>query len=169
MSRNDGTMYYLNSTSRRFENLVDSQAIMSPMIDGIFSFKQLINNNVLLYEACNYRRFSLGIAVFSGGKWRLRFRLVPTAKHGLLVFKQCSTLRTKTQLSERIVLPTGNIVLVIGIKSIHETSQPFELHLRVFANEGGNIDIRNFNGIDGSIVWSPGPNKGKFYRCGFRW
>lgn len=167
MPKNEGTFYYLNSTSCKFENMVESNEIMSGA-EGVFTFKRLTNNNVLLYEACQYRRFSVGIGVFSGGKWRLRFRLVTTAKQGLLVFKQFSTLLTDTQLaslstSQRVVLPTEhNNVLIFGIKPIDATPKSFRLDLRIFANGDGVINNHEFNSIDGSLQWAPGVGKGEY-------
>lgn len=149
MSKDYGSFYYLSGGL--FEPL--APLLVSAATQGIFSFQNhFANFGVLSYLASHFSRLAVVVAVLEDGMWRLRFRLVPTATNGCLVFKLYSTLNMENQ---RFVLPEGNsnTVLVVGIKP---TSNHFKLNLRIYANKAGFIDRNNFDGQECSIGWTLG-------------
>lgn len=97
-------------------------------------------------------RFSFVIAVWQDNLWRLRFRGVITNKHGLLLFKEHSTLN---MVDGRYVVPDAkknNTIVIIGLKSKHNA---MSILFNIFANSAGNPtdDVLNFNGYSGEITW----------------
>lgn len=101
--------------------------LLSPTTDGLFSYKILQTYKVISYEAVSYNRFSLLIAIWSNGQWRLRFRVVPTTVHGVLIFK----LSSKLQLQNGCIhMPDEkNTVVIIGIKpETDEVKIDFQIH-----------------------------------------
>lgn len=97
-------------------------------------------------------RFSIGIAIWQNGLWRLRFNAVLSNKHGLLLFKAHSTLNLK---NGRYVIPNAmknNTVAIIGLKPKRNA---LTVHFNVFANAAGNPtdDLLFFNGYSGEISW----------------
>lgn len=160
MAKTQGTIHYLSNETGRFEDLIDAQVLMSAVTDGVFMFADhFANYRVLSYKGCRYRRFSIIIAVKENDMWRLRFRLVPTAIHGLIVFKMYSTL----QLQDNRFLLTpenkNNTVLVIGIKP---TMGHFKLDLRIYANENGQIE-RESDSVNASVKWVSGVGKRGYF------
>lgn len=132
VKKSDGVVHYLNIDSGRFE-VLDGQSLLCPATDGIldsFSGEKYLR---LTYSACAFKRFSIVIAVLMNGCWRLRYRIVPSAVHGILVFKMRSTLHFT---NGRVILPDDfklNTILVVGIKP----SGSFKINFRIFANEDG--------------------------------
>lgn len=111
-----GDMFYLNSLSGQFEQFENHQKLSSAHTEGLFSFKSVEHHQILSYDASSFYRFSIVIAVFSGGQWRARFRVVTSTIHGLLVFKLRSTIAMQ---NGQVVFPDefkSNTTLVLGIK-----------------------------------------------------
>lgn len=150
LKRSHCDMHYLNMVSGRFESLSDIQSLFCPAVDGIFAIKTSEDYSLISYRASTFMRFSIAIAVLINGSWRLRFRIVTSAVHGLLVFKMRSTLVLS---NGRFALPNEfklNTVLILGIKP---KKSSFEVNFRVFANDVGQIDPVNFNGYYGNATW----------------
>lgn len=153
VKKSDGVVHYLNIDSGRFE-VLDGQSLLCPATDGIldsFSGEKYLR---LTYSACAFKRFSIVIAVLMNGCWRLRYRIVPSAVHGILVFKMRSTLHFT---NGRVILPDDfklNTILVVGIKP----SGSFKINFRIFANEDGQLDTENFNGYLGDATLSVDAN-----------
>lgn len=152
LKHNGGVMHHLNGISRRFEELTDGHCLLSQSTNGLFSFKTHISSDVLSYMATEYRRFSVAIAVWVGEVWRLRFRVVPTATNGLMLFKTSSQLYSQNGV---INLPPDthqNTVLILGIKPISKLA-PVQMEFRVLADKDGRIDYKSYSSYVHSASW----------------
>lgn len=99
-----------------------------------------------------FTRFSIGIAIWQNGFWRLRFNAVLTNKHGLLLFKAHSTLNLKNgQFFVPDALKNNNVA-IIGLKP---KRNELSVLINVFANAAGDPsdDMLFFNGYSGEISW----------------
>lgn len=151
LKRSESTIHYLNLEDGRFKQFTDGKMLLVSATDGLFSFKESDNYNILSYDASSIKRMSFIVAVLSGnGYWRLRYRCVLTTIHGLLLFKLRSTLQMQ---NGRFILPPeykSNTTFVLGIKP---EAFSVKMDFRIFANENGIIDQRIFNGYTSSATW----------------
>lgn len=98
------------------------------------------------FQQTTFKRCSLLIAFLDKGMWRLRFRLVVTPLHGLLVHKVTQTLKViNGQISLK---PEENSVAIIGFVP---KSTKFVASIRAHANETGALSEDNFDGYIGEI------------------
>ncbi|XP_031634638.1 3'-5' RNA helicase YTHDC2-like [Contarinia nasturtii] len=88
--------------------------------------------------------------------YRIRFRLVITPKHGVLVFKQCKTLILRNGQVEITGEYTKNTIMLLAIKP---NGPSFYNVLKIFAAHDGNIDLNRFNGYKGYIGIDVSENK----------
>lgn len=150
IEKNEVEAYFLSSATGQFVTLTEKRTLFSPSTDGMFTYHSGQRVNILDYNASSLIRHSVLIAIFDEGRWRVRFSVVPTATHGLLVFNARSTLRI---LNGRFILPPAfqtKSVFVLGLKTKKDI---MKLDFRVYANETGNINYTTFNGYVASLTY----------------
>lgn len=127
-------------------------------INGVFEVKPLQGKMVIGFNATAIKRFSVAVAYFVEGDWRLRYRIVVTLKDGVLCFWQHKTLRNLNGVYQIPAEFESNTALVIGISTKEMES---EVKFRIFAN-GTGIIKKDFNGYEGSVKFDMFLDKARF-------
>lgn len=137
-------LFFLDHTGR-FNQMKNYSKLLSASTDGYFSFNSSEQFNWLNYSTSQFHRFSVIVAIYMNGFWRLRLHAKTTNKHGLLLFKMQKTL---TKIENRFVLPSGyalDNVLLVGIKPTNINA--LKIDFKVYANQIGTITKQPFDGI----------------------
>lgn len=126
LAREESDLCFLNIDSGAFEPINSHINMFSAAVDSILTFKQTDNYNVVSFESSAFKRFSVAIAIFLNGGWRLRYRLVTTTTNGVLVFKLKSTMNLH---NGKFIPPESlNTIAVYGIRPKHNN---FKMMLRI--------------------------------------
>lgn len=136
--------YYMHGNN--FLEITQGFELLSQPAQSLLTVQNLPDNKIgLLMQQSSVKRCGVLIAVMDpAGKWFLRFRIVVTVAHGVLVFPifHRRALRVTNGQFE-IPGDCNNTIAVIGFK----LKQPsFYAKLKVHANSNGIIDKDNFNG-----------------------
>lgn len=149
----DDEVYFFDKGTSCFENIGkhdEVQHIHAHPVEGLFLVRKIKNNIVIEYAATSLYRFSVAVAYFSEGAWRVRFRFVVTPDNGILGFKLYRTIEhhdgTLTILNDL----NANTVLILGIKTKEVESA---VRFRVFANESGMINDTS-DAYYGKMSWN---------------
>lgn len=142
-------IYVLNKSSGVFEEASNSRMLAS-VVNGSFFFGTTpANKSTVEFDATKISRFSIAMAFFSDGAWRLRYRLVVTLTDGILCFPLYITFEKHDDVYR--IPPDFNIntALVVGIRTLEAESIVF---LKIYANDSGHIvDGNEFNGYSGIV------------------
>lgn len=118
---------------------------------AVYGVFRILRNNSgncdITFNATSLRQFSLGVAYFVDGFWKIKYRIEITQKEGLFCVPSSHTFdyqRNVYKLPSDYAMST---VLVLGLKMATEASESV-LNLSVFANESGIITTGNYNGND---------------------
>lgn len=122
-------------------------SIHTHAINGVFEVRSVQGKLVIGFNATMLKRFSIAVAYFTEGLWRLRYRLIVTHQDGVLCFPLYKTLKEQNGVYHIPAEYDINTALVIGIDTAELES---EVKLRIYANESGSIE-KNFNGYDGTV------------------
>lgn len=130
-----------------FEKLQNGGNIHAHDVNGVFNVFTRNEKSYIRFDATSITRFSVAIAYFVDGIFRLRCRLLTTHDEGLLCFPLFTTFKNENGVYQ---LPpefqTQKTVLVIGIATLDNEST---VDLRIHANKFGKIDD-SFNGYFGT-------------------
>lgn len=124
--------------------------VHSHPINGAFEVRSVKGKLVIGFNATLLKRFSVAVAYFIDGLWRLRYRIVTTLQSGVLCFPLCKTLQNQNGVHRIPAEYDANTALIIGIAPAGFES---EVTLRGYANETGCID-NDFNGYEGSVKFN---------------
>lgn len=130
LERQNGELLIFNYENFEFEESFD--LLFSQAVNGIFSFKSSDNFTLASFTSPMFSRFAFMIAVLHNNKWRLRYRVVTTNKHGLLVFPLHSTMLNNG--NNRFSIPSidrKNNVAIFGIKP-HCSDTETEIEFKAF-------------------------------------
>lgn len=126
-------------------------------------FQNQNQKTVLSFNATLLYRFSVMVAYFLDGQWRLRWRMVVSADDDIMCFPLCSTMSSNNGVlswEDQFL----NTVLVIGIKPAEMISS---ISLRDHANRYGSISnqVPNFNGYIGTVSFNKFIDKDEIGEC----
>lgn len=116
-------------------------------INGVFGIRSVQGKSVITFSATLIKRFSVAVAYFVDGLWRLRYRLVVTLQDGVLGFLMHKTIENRNGVYRIPAEFDVNTALIIGIASPDLKS---EVKLRIYANKQGCIND-GFNGYEGTV------------------
>lgn len=136
----------------------NNAAIHAHSVNSVFEVRSVMGKSIIGLNATMIKRFSVAVAYFVDGLWRLRYRIVVTHQGGVLCFPLHKTLDNQNGVYS---IPTDfdiNTILVIGIAADALDS---EVKLRVYANESGLIG-KNFDGYVGSVMFDQFLDKATF-------
>lgn len=145
-------LYMFNKFTGTFNAVNDGCHLYAHSIDGAFEIKRNDEQQHLVeFNATSLHRFSMAIAFFSQGAWRLRCRIVVTPDDGVLCFPMHKTFENRGQIYRMPAEFDLNTVLVMGIVA-HSTESA--IRLKVYANDTGFLNEGQFNGYFGQITWN---------------
>lgn len=148
----EANLFYLNES--RFVQVTPQQKMISAPVEGLLNVKQNGDFQYIDFKQTKFNRCSFLIAVLdAGGIWRLRFRLVITPKHGLVVFKLTKTLNVN---NGRIEIPNDSMVNTVAVFGFTNIEPSFYITLRIHANQNGQISTTPFDGYVGYIGFNIG-------------
>lgn len=119
-------------------------------IDGVFKIRSVNGKTILEFDATFLKRFTVAVAYFVEGHWRLRYRLLVTHQQGVLFFPIHKTLENRNGVYRAPPEFDDNTVLIIGIATVEVESN---VTIRIYANELGRID-NVFNGNVGTVKFN---------------
>lgn len=140
-------MMYLHDGS--FQEIGPNVKLMSSPAESLFICKNSADSKRQCIELrqATFKRCAIVLAYLDRRNvWRIRFRLVITKKHGLLVFPVTRTLTfTNKRIDVRASAPQDehNLVQIFGLKP---KSQSVYFKTRIFANVSGYLSSSEFNG-----------------------
>lgn len=141
-------MMYLHEGS--FQELGPNVKLMSSPAESLFMCKNSADSNRQCIELrqATFKRCAIVLAYLDRQNvWRIRFRLVITKKHGLLVFPVTRTLTftNNQRIDVRGSAPQDehNLVQIFGLKPKSESGY---FQTRIFANVSGDLSSSEFNG-----------------------
>lgn len=150
MLDSEANIAYLNVKSGNFTQFNDSLSLLSQATDGIFSFEKNNALNKITYKGTSFARFSFLIAVLENSLWRLRFRILITPIHGMLIHPSTSTLLKTNGRYEMPEAFRNNTNTIIGIQP---KSNAFVVNCQIMANSNGWFG-ETFKGLEGSFAWN---------------
>lgn len=145
-------VYYLNYGTQRFETIIGKE-LHAHEVDGVFLARKIDEKDVIEFHATSLNRFSVAIAFFSEGEWRLRGRILITLDDGILCFPLFRTLEKEVgNDNDTYKIPSHfekNTVLILGVKTADESI----INIRAFANQTGLVSSAS-DGYLGKITWN---------------
>lgn len=147
---NDVDVMYMAHDASSFKMFTHNVKLVSVPAESLLTFREIdTNTNAIAVKQYRYKRCSILIVVLDkSNMYRVRFLLVFTPIHGVLVFSYSTTPNMRNGLLEIPAQFTKNTIVILLLKPKNEN---FYIALNVFANETGRIDLNPFNGYVGHI------------------
>lgn len=145
------TQIFILTKDKAFAEFAGNYKALSAPAESILSH-QVIDpekEHRIMMKQTSFKRCSILFAVFDkANTWRLRFRLVVTPQHGLIVFKLQRTLQV---INDRIIIPSeyeNNSIALFGLKPKVDSVY---MNIFVHANRDGRMSTTKFAGYNGYI------------------
>lgn len=141
-------VYYLDDGS--FVELRPNTTLLSAPTESLIvtQMNEETQKQCIVFKQISFKRCSVLIAILDKNKkWRLRFRVMVTPAHGLLVFPITKEMEIDNR---RILIPQGDISNAVQLIGITLKQQSFYGQFRVHANRDGRMG-NDFSGYHGHI------------------
>lgn len=148
----NGSLHCLDRTTGLSNDAEGSLKLHAHTVNGVFDIqKDESGKYVISFDGTKLTRFSMEMAFFSGGAWRLRYRLVVTMQDGILCFPLHTTFNNSAGIYSTPPEFDLNTVLIFGIAT---TAIESKIKVKIFANGTGFLSKQRFNGYFGAVKWN---------------
>lgn len=145
-------VFYFDNDIGQFVMVKNDTKLFSAATEGYFVFKTHGDSYLITYMGTSVKRLNILFAVLKYGFWRFRHRCTLSPFEGLIGYEMNQTLYKDDD--GRYTIPEErkmNTVLIIGV---HTSANYVSYDFRVNANESGEINERQFNGYDGTVLYN---------------
>lgn len=144
-SMNDAKMVYMNNDST-FSELDRQVKLLSGPAESILTVEDEDNEQSIALKQVSFKRCCILLGYLDqANQYRLRFRLVLSPQHGLLVFKLHRTLNF---VNGRAIIPREHVNNTIAVFILQPKVQSIYIKLSVYANKDGKLSNQRFDGYN---------------------